>query len=187
MSLKDEESDYLASQRQIAQHTLIQWFSENARDLPWRHIRTPYRVWVSEVMLQQTQVEKVRDYFNRFIARFPSVHVLAAASLEEVLKVWEGLGYYSRARSLHKAATLVVENHEGQLPSDIKTLRALPGIGAYTAAAIASIAFNIPAAAVDGNVRRVIARYLAEPSPSSADLEQAVEHIITARSPGNIH
>ncbi|TFG72281.1 MAG: A/G-specific adenine glycosylase [Anaerolineales bacterium] len=184
MSLTDEKLDSLVSQRQIVQQTLLQWFSENARDLPWRHTRTPYRVWISEVMLQQTQVEKVRDYFNRFIARFPTVHILAAASLEEVLKLWEGLGYYSRARSLHKAATLVVAKYEGHLPRDVKTLRALPGIGAYSAAAIASIAYNIPAAAVDGNVRRVIARYLAEPSPSSADLEEAVNLLLPQEASG---
>lgn len=184
MSLTDEDFGYLVAQREIAQRELLRWFSENARDLPWRQNRTPYRVWISEVMLQQTQVEKVRDYFDRFMACFPTVHVLAAASLEEVLKLWEGLGYYSRARSLHKAAKLVVEKYEGQLPRDVKALRALPGIGAYSSAAIASIAFNLQAAAVDGNVRRVMARYLAEPSPSSADLEQSVSLLISSETPG---
>ncbi len=184
MSLIDEKCGELVLHHQMAQHALLQWFSKNARDLPWRYNRTPYRVWVSEVMLQQTQVEKVRDYFTRFVLRFPTVYELAAASLEEVLKLWEGLGYYRRARSLHKAARLVVEKHDGKLPSDVKTLRALPGIGAYTAAAIASIAFDIPAAAVDGNVRRVMARYLTEPSPSIADLERVVTLLIPREAPG---
>ena len=162
----DEKHANVVMERQVAQQELLQWFSQNARDLPWRNSRTPYRVWISEVMLQQTQVEKVRDYFIRFITRFPTVDDLAAASLEEVLKLWEGLGYYSRARSLHKTARILVEKYDSTFPTDVKSLRVLPGIGPYTAAAIASIAYDIPAAAVDGNVRRVIARYIAEPSPS---------------------
>jgi A/G-specific adenine glycosylase len=184
MSLPAELFDELARQREFAQQELLQWFVRNARDLPWRKDRTPYRVWVSEVMLQQTQVEKVREYYIRFISRFPTIHLLAAASLEEVLKQWEGLGYYSRARSLHKTAQLIVADCAGQFPADVKALRALPGIGAYTAAAIASIAFGVPAAAVDGNVRRVLARYLAELSPSSADLERVILLYMPQETPG---
>ncbi|MDF1515907.1 MAG: A/G-specific adenine glycosylase [Anaerolineae bacterium] len=163
---------------------VLRWFSLNARDLPWRTNRTPYRIWISEVMLQQTQVEKVRDYYVRFMERFPTVYALAEASLEQVLKQWEGLGYYSRARSLHKAAREVVHTHDGQLPSDIGFLRTLPGIGPYTAAAIAGIAFDIPAPAVDGNARRVISRFLAEPALSPADLERAVTMLMPLENPG---
>lgn len=183
MSLPDSVFDDLALRCQVEQQALLNWFANNARDLPWRHDRTPYRVWVSEVMLQQTQVEKVRDYYKRFIVSFPSVFDLAAASLEEVLKKWEGLGYYSRARSLHKAARLVVEKFNGVFPKEVKGLQLLPGIGPYTAAAIASIAYNIPAAAVDGNVRRVLARYLAEPSPAISDLEHVVMLLMPADAP----
>ena len=182
--MTDQEYSGLVSQNQIAQRELLQWFSTNARDLPWRYDRTPYRVWISEVMLQQTQVVKVSDYYTRFMIRFPTVYDLAAASLDDVLKQWEGLGYYSRARSLHKTAQLVVEEFDGKFPADSRALQALPGIGAYTAAAIASIAFNLRAAAVDGNVRRVMARYMAQPAPSLADLEHAVLLLMPKKEPG---
>jgi len=153
---------------------LLTWFGRYARELPWRDNPTPYQVWVSEVMLQQTQVETVRSYYRPFLDRFPTVKALAAAPQEDVLKLWEGLGYYSRARSLHKAAQVIVETHHGELPIDVTALRHLPGIGPYTAGAIASIAFGIPAPAVDGNVRRVMARMLAMPTPSQAVLTDAV-------------
>lgn len=170
--------------RAAAQESLLAWFAQHARDLPWRHNRTPYRVWVAEVMLQQTQVEKVRDYYERFIARFPTVAMLAEASLEDVLKLWEGLGYYSRARALHRAAQVVIAEHNGDLPADVDALRRLPGIGPYTAGAVASIAFGIPAPAVDGNVRRVMARMLAWPTPKPADLEAAVRVWLPTNAPG---
>ncbi|MCD6285352.1 MAG: A/G-specific adenine glycosylase [Anaerolineae bacterium] len=160
--------------REEARTRLLTWFERYARELPWRDTTTPYQVWVSEVMLQQTQVETVRSYYRRFLGRFPTVQALAVASQEDVLKLWEGLGYYSRARSLHKAAQIIVNTHNGELPADITALRRLPGIGPYTAGAIASIAFGIPAPAVDGNVRRVMARILAMPTPSQALLEDAV-------------
>ena len=166
MTLDDATRTFLVDTREEAQTRLLSWFGRHARDLPWRHDPTPYQVWVSEVMLQQTQVETVRGYYARFLARFPDVATLAAAPQEDVLKLWEGLGYYSRARSLHKAARIVVEKHDGSLPADVDALRRLPGIGPYTAGAVASIAFGIPAPAVDGNVRRVLARVLALPSPS---------------------
>lgn len=184
MSLSAKHQAHLHQHRPAAQHRLLDWFAAHARDLPWRHDRTPYRVWVAEVMLQQTQVEKVRDYFVRFMARFPSVAALAAASLDDVLKQWEGLGYYSRARALHRAAKEVVTRYNGALPADVKALRQLPGIGAYTAGAIASIAFGIPAPAVDGNVRRVLARVLMLAAPTTAQLEDAVRIWMPDDAPG---
>ena len=184
MSLDNEQLTFLQTHRAAAQESLLAWFAQHARDLPWRHNRTPYRVWVAEVMLQQTQVEKVRDYYERFMVRFPTVTVLAEAPLEDVLKLWEGLGYYSRARALHRAAQEVVAEHNSDLPADVDALRRLPGIGPYTAGAIASIAFGIPAPAVDGNVRRVMARVLAWPTPGAADLEAAVRAWLPADTPG---
>jgi A/G-specific adenine glycosylase len=174
MTLDSETRQYLTDNREEARTRLLTWFGHHARELPWRGTPTPYQVWVSEVMLQQTQVETVRSYYRRFLDRFPTVQALAAASQEDVLKLWEGLGYYSRARSLHKAAQVVVDAHHSELPADVTALRRLPGIGPYTAGAIASIAFGIPAPAVDGNVRRVMARMLAMPTPSQPVLEDAV-------------
>lgn len=137
---------------------LLGWFTRHARDLPWRHARTPYRVWVAEVMLQQTRAEVAAPFYQRFLDRFSTVEALAAASLEEVLKTWEGLGYYARARHLHAAARLVLTRHGGRLPPTFEELLELPGIGEYTAGAVASIAFRQPVIALDGNARRVIAR-----------------------------
>lgn len=139
---------------------LLPWFDANSRDLPWRHHRNPYRVWVSEVMLQQTQVATVIQYYEPFIDRFPTVEALASASLEEVLRVWEGLGYYARARHLHQAARALVRSTGGHLPHRFEELKALPGVGTYTAGAIASIAFGERVPAVDGNARRVLCRLL---------------------------
>jgi len=137
---------------------LLAWFEENARELPWRSDLSPYRTWISEVMLQQTQVETVLPYFENWMTRFPDVESLAAADEQEVLSLWEGLGYYSRARNLYQAANRVVAELGGKIPTTLDALQDLPGIGPYTAAAIASIAFNVDAATVDGNVRRVLAR-----------------------------
>ncbi len=133
--------------------------------MPWRRRPTPYAVWVSEVMLQQTQVETVIPYFDRFIARFPDIHALASAPQQAVLKAWEGLGYYSRARNLHRAAQCIVKDHAGALPRSTGGLAALPGIGAYTAAAIASICWNQPVPVVDGNVLRVCSRLMCIEEP----------------------
>jgi A/G-specific adenine glycosylase len=148
---------------------LLQWYDRHRRDLPWRappgQPADPYRVWLSEIMLQQTTVATVGPYFNRFVARWPTLRALAAAPLDEVLQLWQGLGYYARARHLHACARTVVERHGGGFPNDPAALRALPGIGAYTAAAIAAIAFGRPLAAVDGNVERVVARLYAERAP----------------------
>ncbi len=138
--------------------SLLAWYADYQRDLPWRTSRNPYAIWVSEVMLQQTRVETVAPYYLRWMARFPTLAALAAATQQEVLACWEGLGYYSRARNLHAAARILTESHGGRLPPDLKELQKLPGIGPYTAAAIASIAFGIDAPAIDGNLRRVFAR-----------------------------
>ena len=141
--------------------SVLAWYDEGHRSLPWRLTRDPYKIWVSEIMLQQTRAETVVSYYDRFLSRFPTVQALAEAPQEELLKMWEGLGYYSRARSLQKAAQMIGAEFGGQLPADLEKLRSLPGVGDYTAGAIASIAFGIPAAAVDGNVERVICRYYA--------------------------
>ncbi|MBN1312620.1 MAG: A/G-specific adenine glycosylase [Anaerolineae bacterium] len=137
---------------------LTGWFEANREDLPWRRNRTPYTVWLSEVMLQQTQVSTVIPYHERFLSRFPDIDALAAASLDDVLKVWEGLGYYSRARNLHRTAQIIVNEHNGHLPSRIEDLRKLPGIGRYTAGAVASLAFRQDAPVLDGNLMRVLTR-----------------------------
>ena len=138
--------------------SLRPWYDRNARDLPWRGIHDPYRTWVSEAMLQQTRVDTVIPYYERFLSRFPDLPALAAADEPDVLKMWEGLGYYSRARNLWNGAKMVMTDFDGHLPADAVKLRKIPGIGPYMAGAIASIAFNIPIPAVDGNVIRVISR-----------------------------
>ena len=137
---------------------LLDWYSLHARSLPWRDHPDPYAVWVSEIMLQQTQVAAVIPYFKRWMARFPTLESLAESPQEHVLQIWEGLGYYSRARNLHRAAEVVVREHNGQIPAERQQLEKLPGIGRYTAAAIASMAFGRDEAALDGNIRRVLAR-----------------------------
>lgn len=138
---------------------LIRHFRSHQRKLPWRDCPEPYRVWVSEIMLQQTRVAAVVPYFERFIHRFPSVETLAGSELQDVLRLWEGLGYYSRARNLHKAAREIVDRFGGKIPSELESLQSLPGIGRYTAAAVASIAYGVPMPVVDGNVLRVMARF----------------------------
>jgi A/G-specific adenine glycosylase len=142
---------------------LLKWFARNARDLPWRHTHDPYAIWVSEVMLQQTQVKTVIPYWERWMQAFPEVNSLARAKRERVLKLWEGLGYYRRARSLHAAAHRIVQDHGGQIPTLFKEVLALPGVGRYTAGAICSIAFNQPTPVLDGNVRRVLIRLFGLP------------------------
>lgn len=137
---------------------LLQWYKENARVLPWRENSDPYRVWVSEIMLQQTRVEAVIAYYQRFMENFPNIEILAVAPEEKVMKLWEGLGYYSRARNLKKAAEVISEQYKGKFPEEYSEILKLPGIGKYTAGAISSIAFGQPCSAVDGNVLRVITR-----------------------------
>jgi A/G-specific adenine glycosylase len=140
---------------------LLAWYRVHRRDLPWRRTRDPYAIWISEAMLQQTRVEMVIPYWHRFLARFPDVEALATADADDVIAHWAGLGYYSRARNLHRAAQVVMERHGGAIPDDVDALRELPGVGRYTAGALASIAFDRPAPIVDGNVARVLARLFA--------------------------
>src|SRR5947209_10980711 len=144
--------------RTLFRRRLLGWYDGNKRDLPWREDRDPYRVWVSEIMLQQTRVAAVLEHYRRFLNKFPTVSKLAAARESSVLAAWSGLGYYRRARMLHAAAKLVVKEYQGKFPRDSEGLRHLPGIGRYTAAAIASIAYDEPVAVVDGNVERVLER-----------------------------
>ena len=140
---------------------LLDWYEKHRRDLPWRHTQDPYAIWVAEIMLQQTRVETVLAYFERFMSRFPTLQAVAEAPLDDILKAWEGLGYYARARNLHKAARQVVHELNGHLPPTPAALLHLPGVGQYTAAAIASIAFGYDAVALDGNLRRVLCRIFA--------------------------
>jgi len=162
---------------------LTRWYARARRDLPWRRTRDPYAVWVSEVMLQQTQVERVKDYFARFLRRFPTVAELARAGEPEVLKHWEGLGYYRRARQLHAAAKAVVADHAGAFPASLEGLRSLPGIGRYTAGAIASIAFDLPAAIVEANSRRVLARLAGHERPVGGAGDEPIWTIAEALVP----
>jgi A/G-specific adenine glycosylase len=143
---------------QNIQHPLMRWYHANARQLPWRQSRDPYAIWVSEIMLQQTQVIKVKSYYQRFLERFPDIYTLAKARRDTVLKFWEGMGYYARARNLHESARLIVSEHGGQLPQTVEALAQLPGIGRYTAGAVASIAFGHDEPVLDGNVIRVLCR-----------------------------
>jgi A/G-specific adenine glycosylase len=172
-----------ASQREAGQ--LLAWYDRHRRVLPWRARRgerpEPYCVWLSEIMLQQTTVKAVAPYYARFLARWPDVHSLAAAPLDEVLKVWAGLGYYARARNLHACAKQIVERHGGRFPCDAQALHALPGIGRYTAAAIAAIAFDQRATPVDGNVERVIARLFAveEALPAAKPIIRTLAEALT--------
>ena len=152
---------------------LLSWFNEYKRDLPWRRTSDPYRIWISEVMLQQTQVIKVVGYYERFIERFPDIESLAEADLHDVLRLWEGLGYYSRARNLHKTAHIVVEKLSGRLPEEYDQFLTLPGVGPYIAAAVTSRAFGAPFAVVDGNVKRVLSRLMCIDAPvNTADSEK---------------
>lgn len=159
--MPDDSQLNTSAQRTAFRRRLLKWFDANQRDLPWRKNRTPYRIWVSEIMLQQTQVATVIDYYLRFMTRFPTVRKLAAADQSEVLKLWEGLGYYRRARQLHAAAGEVVEKHGGKFPTDFENVLALPGIGRYTAGAILSISLDQKLPILEGNTIRLFARLLA--------------------------
>ena len=156
----DAKSEFRLNDRQIDafRRALLDWYGEKQRELPWRRTRDPYAVWVSEIMLQQTRVDQVRPYYDRFMDRFPTATHLGRAPLGDVLKAWEGMGYYARARNLHRAARRVVDEYEGQIPDDPVRISDLPGIGPYTAAAISSIAFGRDCPVVDGNVVRVLSR-----------------------------
>lgn len=177
---------------QTLRAALLAWFQPELRQMPWRETRDPYQIWVSEIMLQQTQVNTVKPYFKRFLAAFPTVQRLAESPLEVVLKHWEGLGYYSRARNLHRGAQLVTQVFSGQLPADPELLQTIPGIGAYTAAAIASIAFNIPVPALDGNVLRVMARLEAialpvDKAPARRQIRERVHQLMDKQRPGDFN
>jgi A/G-specific adenine glycosylase len=169
---------------------LKRWYRRAKRNLPWRNTRDPYRIWLSEIMLQQTRVAAVLPYYERFLAKFPSVETLAAAAEPELLAAWAGLGYYTRARNLQKAARLVVKR--GGFPRDYAGLRELPGVGDYTAAAVASIAFGLPHAVLDGNVARVLSRVLNDPgdigSPKTRRrLQAAAEALLDRRNPAEFN
>jgi A/G-specific adenine glycosylase len=174
--------------RQI-RRSLNTWYDENKRDLPWRNTNDPYRIWVSEVMLQQTQVKTVIPYYRRFLKRFPTLGSLAASDQQALLKVWEGLGYYGRARNLHCTANRVVGDFNGTIPNNWRNIRQLPGIGDYIAAAVLSIAYDQPHAVVDGNVKRVFARLFKIDTPvnqsSSAKVFKALaDRLLDPKSPG---
>ncbi len=171
---------------------LLDWYDSSARILPWRENPKPYYVWVSEIMLQQTRVEAVKFYFERFINTLPDIKSLAFADEEQLLKLWEGLGYYNRARNLKKAAKIIVEEYKGVMPPDYSVLLKLPGIGSYTAGAIASIAFGIPEPAVDGNVLRVMKRVSGSfdditKASVKKELEQDIREIIPKDRPGDFN
>jgi A/G-specific adenine glycosylase len=159
----------IISKKTTIQTKLLQWFKKNQRDLPWRRTKDPYAIWISEIMLQQTQVATVIPYYEKFLKAFPTVRHLAKANLSEVLKVWEGLGYYSRARNLHRASRIISNHFSGAIPDNPKDLLNLPGIGRYTAGAILSIAYNKEAPILDGNVKRVLSRlYAIKGGPSES-------------------
>ncbi len=165
---------------------LLSWYDRNKRDLPWRETRDPYRVWLSEIMLQQTRVAAVIEYYQRFLKRFPSVEKLSAASEASVLAAWSGLGYYRRARMLHTAAKQIIRERRGQFPSTAAALRELAGVGRYTSAAIASIAFNEPIAVVDGNVERVLQRVEGRPLHVEL-LWRKAEELLSPKRPGDFN
>lgn len=170
---------------------LLAWYDAHRRDLPWRagagETPDPYRVWLSEVMLQQTRVETVRPYYERWLARYPTLQALAEAPLDDVLKAWEGLGYYSRARNFHRAVREVQAGYGGQVPADPESFRALPGVGRYTAGAVMSIAFGRPEPLVDGNVRRVLARWTDTPAPDDATLWETAAALAPGERPGDLN
>jgi A/G-specific adenine glycosylase len=178
--------------RRSVRRKLLAWYRKNARDLPWRRTRDPYAIWISEIMLQQTQVATVERYFGKFMATFPSVVVLANAPEDAVLRLWEGLGYYRRARQLHAAAKKIVQQFDGRFPDTMQSLRELPGVGRYTAGAIASIAFDIPAPILEANTVRLLCRLIgfrSDPKSSAGQtlLWQTAENLLPRRSSGEFN
>ncbi|HPU96856.1 MAG TPA: A/G-specific adenine glycosylase [Candidatus Hydrogenedentes bacterium] len=173
-------------------NALLAWFRTESRNLPWRQTSDPYRIWISEIILQQTRVDQGLPYYQRFLDRFPDLQSLAAAPLEDVLKVWEGLGYYARARNLHEAARIIMETRNGVFPRAAADLALLPGIGPYTAAAVASIAFGEPVPAIDGNVKRVISRLFDYRLPidsreAGAFFQDTARALLCPASPGDFN
>ncbi len=194
--LRDAPVAARLSQNEIValRKSLLAWYDQHRRDLPWRRTKDPYAIWVSEIMLQQTRVAAVEERYQSFLRSFPSVEALAYADEADVLAQWSGLGYYRRARMLHKAAKVVVEEDRGRMPSTAAALRKLPGIGAYTSAAVASIAFGEPAAVVDGNVERVVQRLAGWGSDSgegqaklARDTEAMAQAILDPARPGDFN
>ncbi|RJP22623.1 MAG: A/G-specific adenine glycosylase [Candidatus Omnitrophota bacterium] len=184
--------DPLQLKKHKIRRSLLAWFKKNARDLPWRKTRDAYRIWISEIMLQQTRVEAVVPYFQRFVAAFPTVKELANAKEDHVLKLWEGLGYYSRARNLRKAAKKIVGDHAGVFPRTLAEIQSLPGVGRYTAGAIASIAFGARAPVVDGNVKRVLARVFCmedsiDAASTTAAMWELAEQLVPPGNPGDFN
>src|SRR5580700_11338317 len=177
---------FSSSERLVFRQRLLAWYEVHARDLPWRLSRDPYRVWLSEIMLQQTRVAAVLEHYHEFLRRFPTVQKLAAAREASVLAAWSGLGYYRRARLLHAAAKVVVRGYGGKFPATAEDWRALPGIGRYTAAAIASIAFDEAIAVVDGNVERVLQR-LSGTRLAGEGLWEAANALLDAKRPGDFN
>lgn len=181
-----------ATKRNALRRALLRWYQREARDLPWRRTHDPYAIWVSETMLQQTRVETVIPYYERFLERFPTVETLADADADDLMEHWAGLGYYRRARNLQAAARRVVDEHDGNLPEEIDDLLALPGVGRYTAGAVASIAFDRPAPVVDGNVARVFARIFGiredvRSAPVQALLWEKAEALARGHRPGDLN
>jgi A/G-specific adenine glycosylase len=168
---------------------IMSWYNLNKRDLPWRQTNDPYLIWISEIILQQTRINQGRHYYLRFVHRFPDIHHLAAASIDEVLKYWEGLGYYSRARNLYESAQRIEQHYSGKMPLNYADLLKLKGIGTYTAAAIASIAYNEPVALVDGNVYRVLSRMFLIETPidtnaGKKEFQHLADEMLDKRNPG---
>ena len=180
------------TQQRAFGHDLLAWYRAAKRAMPWRETTDPYRIWISEVMLQQTRVDQARPYYERFTDAFPTVEALAAARLDEVLLRWEGLGYYSRARNLHRAAQQIAEDYGGRLPETYDAIRTLPGVGPYTAAAVLSIAFGKPHAVLDGNVARVLTRVFAiaddvKRTSTRRRLQTLADHLLFAEAPGDFN
>ncbi|HMB92443.1 MAG TPA: A/G-specific adenine glycosylase [Rhodothermales bacterium] len=173
----------------VFRNNLIDWFEAVKRDMPWRQTNDPYRIWISEIMLQQTRVDQAEPYYERFTEAFPTVEALAKADLDEVLKQWEGLGYYSRARNLHRAAQMVVDDFDARVPDTYDAIRALPGVGPYTAAAVLSLAYERPHAVLDGNVARVLTRVFAirdevNKTRTKRHLQQLADDLLAPEQPG---
>ncbi len=182
----------MKNKKHLFTSALLNWYSKNGRELPWIHTNDPYLIWISEIVLQQTRVNQGMAYYERFIKAFPNVHLLAEAHEDEVLKMWEGLGYYSRARNLHQSAKTIVTHHQGKLPETYKELLSLPGIGPYTASAIMSFAFGQPYTAIDGNAIRVFSRYLGMEynvyeTEGKSVIHAFANEVICKENPGNFN
>jgi len=165
---------------------LTNWYAKNKRDLPWRRTKDPYKIWVSEIMLQQTTVNTVIPYYNRWIETFATIHDLAQAPLQKVLKQWQGLGYYNRVKNLHKASLILIKEYDGILPKDPKVIRSLPGFGPYTTGSVLSIAYDIPLTIIDANVRRVVMRLLALPGDADTKQDKKVNEFLLKVLPNKV-